>query len=59
MKGFVNCKTIALTGRDGGDVKNYADNVVIVPDSNTPHIQECHILIGHLWCSIVDDYFVN
>ena len=55
----MNCKTIALTGRDGGSVKDFADISVIVPDVNTPHIQECHILIGHLWCSIVDDYFVT
>ena len=53
----MNCKTIALTGRDGGSVKDFADISVIVPDVNTPHIQECHILIGHLWCSIVDDYY--
>jgi D-sedoheptulose 7-phosphate isomerase len=49
--------TIALSGRDGGAMKEHADINLIVPSDNTPRIQEMHILIGHTICQIIDDNF--
>lgn len=49
------CKTLAMTGRDGGKMKGAADWNLIVPSNDTPRIQEMHILIGHTLCQAVDD----
>jgi len=44
----------ALLGGTGGLVGDIADNRVIVPSSNTPRIQEAHILLGHILCQLFD-----
>jgi D-sedoheptulose 7-phosphate isomerase len=46
--------TIGFTGRDGGILKNAVDICLNVPSDNTPRIQECHITVGHIICSIVE-----
>lgn len=46
--------TIVLAGRDGGKIKGTADLTLVVPSETTSRIQECHIMIGHIWCSLVD-----
>lgn len=46
--------TIALTGRTGGKLRNSAGNCICVPSDETPRIQECHILIGHIISEIVE-----
>jgi D-sedoheptulose 7-phosphate isomerase len=46
--------TIALTGESGGKMKEMADILLNVPSTDTPRIQECHILIGHIICEIVE-----
>ncbi|MBU7583983.1 MAG: D-sedoheptulose 7-phosphate isomerase [Nostoc sp. TH1S01] len=53
----IGCKTAALLGKDGGEIKNIVDLPLIVPSANTARIQEAHILIGHIVCEIVDLYF--
>ena len=50
-------KSIALLGNNGGQCKKYSDMSLIVPSTNTARIQECHILIGHIFCEIIDNYF--
>jgi len=47
-------KSIALTGLDGGKLKNYADILLNVPSNQTPRIQESHILIGHILCEYIE-----
>ena len=49
--------TISLTGLNGGLMKSYSDYLIDVPSENTPRIQECHILIGHIICQIVEEKF--
>lgn len=49
--------TVGLTGRDGGILKELADLCLIVPADNTARIQEAHILIGHLFCDLVERHF--
>jgi D-sedoheptulose 7-phosphate isomerase len=46
--------TVALTGRDGGELVAFADLSIIVPDDNTQRIQEAHITIGHILCELVE-----
>ncbi|MEA3289716.1 MAG: D-sedoheptulose 7-phosphate isomerase [Campylobacterota bacterium] len=53
----LGCKTVGLSGRDGGDMNEVCDINLVVPSDNTPRIQEMHILIGHTICQIVDDNF--
>jgi len=50
-------KTIALTGRDGGKIKEVADISLIVPSFDTARIQEVHITVGHIICEIVEENF--
>lgn len=47
-------KTVALVGRDGGEMAKIADISLIVPSDSTPRIQESHILIGHIICDIIE-----
>jgi len=46
--------TVALTGKDGGKIKEIADISLIVPSNNTARIQEAHITIGHIICHLVE-----
>ena len=55
----IGCYTVGLLGKNGGKLKNLVDLPIIVPSNNTPRIQECHILIGHIVCEIVDREFSN
>jgi D-sedoheptulose 7-phosphate isomerase len=46
--------TIGLTGKDGGKLKELCDICIIVPSDDTPRIQECHIMIGHIICEKIE-----
>ena len=46
--------TIGLTGGDGGDLATAVDLPIVIPSSNTPRIQECHITVGHILCDVVE-----
>lgn len=46
--------TVAMTGETGGEMKAMADYLLNVPSSDTPRIQEAHIMIGHIICEIVE-----
>ncbi len=46
--------TVGFTGKDGGLLKNAVDICLKIPSNNTPRIQECHITVGHIVCSIVE-----
>ena len=51
--------TIGLLGGDGGELAELVDDAVIVPSSVTARIQECHILIGHIWCEMIEDSVIE
>jgi D-sedoheptulose 7-phosphate isomerase len=53
----IGCVTVALTGKGGGKMKDLADFNLIVPSDETPQIQEMHIMIGHVLCDLIDQYF--
>jgi D-sedoheptulose 7-phosphate isomerase len=46
--------TIGFSGESGGKMNNRADVLFRVPSTQTPRIQETHILLGHVLCEIVD-----
>jgi len=47
--------TVALAGCTGGKLKAVADHCICVPSKETPRIQECHILIGHIFAELVEE----
>jgi D-sedoheptulose 7-phosphate isomerase len=47
-------KIIAMTGATGGAMKDFADILLNVPSTDTPRIQESHIMIGHIVCELVE-----
>jgi D-sedoheptulose 7-phosphate isomerase len=51
-KGMV---TIGFTGMTGGQLKPVSDYLINVPSTDTPRIQESHILIGHIICQLVEE----
>lgn len=59
VRGFVaaaekGMRTIALTGKTGGQLKPLVECCFCVPTEETPRIQEAHILIGHILCELVE-----
>ena len=51
----MGCKTLGLTGRDGGAMNELCDINLVVPSNDTPRIQEMHILFAHTICQIIDN----
>ena len=51
QKGLV---TVAMTGATGGQMAAEADYCIRVASTDTPRIQEHHILIGHILCELVE-----
>lgn len=50
--------TWLLTGASGGEVSSLC-NCINVPSSNTARIQESHIMIGHIFCELIEDELLN
>jgi D-sedoheptulose 7-phosphate isomerase len=46
--------TVGLLGRDGGKLRGLVDHAVVVESPTTARIQEAHIFIGHLWCTLIE-----
>lgn len=46
--------TIGFTGASGGAMKGLSHHLLNVPSTDTPRIQESHILIGHIICQLVE-----
>lgn len=43
-----------LVGKDGGKIGHESDIAIIVPCNTTARVQECHILIIHILCEIIE-----
>ena len=50
-------KVIAMTGKDGGAMRELCDVCLIVPAQMTADIQEFHLPIYHALCAMLEDYF--
>ncbi len=46
--------TVAFTGETGGKMKGLAKYLVNIPSKDTPRIQECHMILGHTICELVE-----
>ena len=46
--------TVGLLGRDGGQLRSLCQHSITVPSQVTARIQECHILIGHTLCGLIE-----
>ena len=46
--------TVGFTGKSGGEIKAISDFLINVPSTDTPRIQESHILIGHIICELIE-----
>ncbi|MCA0383431.1 MAG: D-sedoheptulose 7-phosphate isomerase [Bacteroidetes bacterium] len=46
--------TVGMTGEKGGALRPLSDYLFDVPSNDTPRIQECHMLIGHTICQLVE-----
>ena len=49
--------TVGLTGETGGNMKPLSDYLLNVPSTDTPRIQESHILLGHIICQLVEEEY--
>ena len=49
--------TVGFTGESGGKMKGLCDYLLNVPSSNTPRIQESHIMLGHIVCQLVEEQY--
>ncbi|MBI3510963.1 MAG: D-sedoheptulose 7-phosphate isomerase [Bacteroidetes bacterium] len=46
--------TVGFTGESGGKMKPHSDLLINIPSTDTPRIQECHMLLGHTLCEMVE-----
>jgi D-sedoheptulose 7-phosphate isomerase len=49
--------TIGFTGKSGGNMKPLCDHLVNIPSTDTPRIQESHIMVGHIICQLVEEKY--
>lgn len=46
--------TIGFTGEFGGNINDFCDYIIYIPSTDTPRIQENHIMVGHIICELVE-----
>lgn len=46
---------VAMTGEKGGKMRDCCDYLINVPSNDTPRIQECHIMVGHILCELTEE----
>jgi D-sedoheptulose 7-phosphate isomerase len=49
--------TVGFTGETGGKMKALSDYLINIPSTDTPRIQESHILVGHIICQLVEEQY--
>ncbi len=47
--------TVAMTGANRGPMADLADHWIAVPHTETQKIQEGHIVLGHIFCALVEE----
>jgi len=62
LKAFKTAKkkemiTIGFTGKSGGEMRTLCDNLINIPSTDTPRIQESHIMVGHIICQLVEEKY--
>ena len=51
--------TVGFTGENGGKMKSLSDHLINIPSTDTPRIQESHIMVGHIICQLVEEKFFS
>lgn len=46
--------SIGFTGNRNGAMNSYCQHLLEVPSAETPKIQECHLIIGHIICGAIE-----
>lgn len=64
VRAFEMCRelemvTVGMTGQSGGKLKRLSDFWINIPSDDTPRIQECHILVGHIICEMTEQFLFN
>jgi len=49
-----NMTTVGFLGKGGGNQKKYCDYSIVIDSLNTARIQECHIMLGHIICDLIE-----
>ncbi|HEY5967431.1 MAG TPA: D-sedoheptulose 7-phosphate isomerase [Chitinophagaceae bacterium] len=62
LKAFKTAKkkemiTIGFTGKSGGEMRTLCDHLINIPSTDTPRIQESHIMVGHIICQLVEEKY--
>ena len=62
LKAFKTAKkkemiTIGFTGKSGGEMRTLCDHLINIPSTDTPRIQESHIMVGHIVCQLVEEKY--
>ena len=47
--------TVGMSGAGGGKMRALCDYLLDMPSTDTPRIQEAHILVGHILCQLVEE----
>ncbi len=55
----LQCHTIGLSGRDGGQMGQLCDRCIIVPHNETALIQEVHESIIHSWMTVIESWYLE
>ena len=50
----IGVTSICLLGKDGGLAKSIADHSIVIESNSTARIQEMHIMIGQIFCDLVE-----
>lgn len=46
--------TVGFTGENAGDMREWCDYLIEIPSTETPKIQEGHLVVGHILCGIIE-----
>jgi len=55
MANSLEMLSVGMSGATGGKIKELCQHNIIIPSSNTARIQEAHIIVGHIFCQIIED----
>ena len=59
MANSLDMLSVGMSGGKGGKIKDLCQHNIIIPSSNTARIQEAHIIVGHIFCQIIEEKFFD
>jgi D-sedoheptulose 7-phosphate isomerase len=55
MANSLEMLSVGMSGATGGKIKELCQHNINIPSSNTARIQEAHIIVGHIFCQIIEE----